>query len=103
MVVDEQDRCAGLFEFSHVAKQLVDFLGDEYGGWLVKDQDVRTPEQHLDYLDALAFTDFELFDEIVRVDGEPIGGAEFAQVFLGLSEVDAAEGLRGFGSQDDVL
>ena len=42
--------------------------GTKHRSRLIEDQDLRSPVEHLDDLDPLALTHFELFDEVVGVD-----------------------------------
>src|SRR5207245_9772748 len=68
LVRDEDDGDALALELSKMLEQILRFLRNEDRGWLVEDQDASSPVQDLDDLDALAFTDRELFDQAVWVE-----------------------------------
>ena len=87
---DEDDALAVVLELANDAEELLDLLRGEHGGWLVEDEDLGVPEQHLDDLDPLLDADRELLDDGVRIDLEVVLGGDVPHVLAGLADVEDA-------------
>ena len=103
LVADEDDGHALLGEGAQDPEQLERLLGREHGGRLVEDQDLGSPVEGLQDLDALLLADADVLDARVRVDRELERLRDLLDPFLGCVLVEQHLLARGLDSQHDVL
>ena len=65
LVRDDNDRLAVIAHVAKNGKELLGLLGRKHGGWLVEDEDVRTPVDELHDLDGLLLGHAHLVDLLV--------------------------------------
>ena len=94
LVGDEEDGDAVVLEDREDLEQPVRLLRGQHPGRLVQDQDARAPQERLQDLDPLLKADRELADQGVRIDLEPVRGADLRHLrpgrLLALGEQRAA-------------
>ena len=83
-------------------EELVHLLRREHGGRLVEDEQLRVAVQRFQQLDALLLAHGEVFDDGVRIDGEPELGGERADATRRVRQIEGERRAR-LGAEHDVL
>ena len=99
LVGDEDDREALGLELAQIAEELVHLLRHQDGGGLVEDDHLRAAVEDLEDLHALAGTDAQLLDQLVRLDAEAVGVGDPHDLLAGAR----ADAVQLLGTEDDVL
>ena len=99
---DEQNTLALFAETAHDLHQLVDLLGRQNSGRLVKDQDLIVTIEHLEDLDTLLHTDGNIGYNGVRIDLEAVALGQVHDLFAGGSVLQKTI-LCIFHAQNDIV
>ena len=102
-MADEQDALAFRRQVPHDLHQLVDFLGRQHGGGLVKDQYFVLAVQHLEDLGALLHAHGDIADLGVGVHLQAVFFAQLDHALAGLGLVKQSALAHGLHAQDDVV
>ena len=100
LVRDDDQRLAILLHRAHDLEQLIGLLRGQHGGRLVKNQDVRTAEEHLDDLHGLLLRDGHIVDLLVWLDVEAVFLADLGDPRAGRLQVELTLTLK---AENDVL
>ena len=102
LVRDEQDALALFGKAAHRVHELLYLLRRQHCRWLVEDQYLIVPVQHLEYLDALLHADCDVLHLRVEVHLEAVLLRERLNLFARLPLLQEAE-LRSLRAEDDVV
>ena len=98
---DEYDRLAFAGHLAQSLSQVIRFLGGEDGCRLVQDQDIGSPVEHLEDLNALLLTDGQLPDAGAGIHPHAVSSREFTDLGFDSGHVQAK--TRLLQPKDDVL
>ena len=100
LVADEHDGPSRLPELPQVAEQVLRLVRGEHRRRLVQDQDLDTPVEGLQDLDALFLADREVLDDGARIDSEGVRLGELGDALPRGVDIETGSPLL---AEDDVL
>ena len=103
LMTDEKDGFAFGRQVPHDLHELFDFLGCQYGGGLVKNQDFIVAVQHFQNLGPLLHTDGDILDFCVRIHLQTVFFRKRNHLFPGLLLLKEAHGTDRLHAHDDVV
>ena len=92
LVADEDHALPLLGHVADDAEQRLALLGQQHGGRLVQDQDIRAGIQHLQDLDLLLHTDAQLLHGAVQIQLNAVAGLQLVQRGADLLAVQPGKG-----------
>ena len=102
LVGDEEDALPLLGKLTHGGHQLVDLLGSQHGGRLVKNEDLIVPVEHFQNLYPLLHTDRDILHLGVQIHAQAVFLGDLLHLFPGLFLLQEAQ-LGGLRAQNDIV